>query len=55
MADAFTEHKQKIKAAKEELKTAGTIHARDLRRQIHRMEKELRAYIRLKRETSIAH
>lgn len=55
MADAFTEHKQKIKAAKEELKTAGTIHARDLRRQINRMEKELRAYIRYQREASIAH
>ena len=54
MPDAFIEHKQKIKAAKEELKTAGTIHARDLRRQIHRMEKELRTYIRYQREASIA-
>jgi hypothetical protein len=33
-----------IKAAKEQLKTAGEIHARDLTRQIHRMEKELQIY-----------
>lgn len=35
---------QKIAAAKEELKTAGKIHSRDLRKHIHRMEKELRDY-----------
>ena len=33
-----------IEAAKEQLKMAGTIHARDLKRQIHRMEKQLRIY-----------
>ena len=38
------EYIAEIKAAKEQLKTAGTIHARDLKRQIHRMEKELRIY-----------
>lgn len=54
MADSFYEHKQRIKAAKEELRTAGPIHARDLRRQISRMEKELRTYIRYQRQASVA-
>lgn len=34
----------KIAVAKEELKAAGIIHSRDLRKHIHRMEKELRDY-----------
>lgn len=44
MADMREEWKAKIRAAKEELKTAGAIHRRDLQRQIHRMQKELRIY-----------
>ena len=34
----------KIKTAKEEQKTAGAIHRRDLQKHIRRMEKELRLY-----------
>lgn len=54
MPDAFAEYKAKIRAAKAELLTAGPIHARDLRRQIHRMEKELRTYIRYQKQARIA-
>lgn len=36
----------KIQSAKKELKTAGTIHKRDLTKHIHRMEKELWMYDR---------
>lgn len=35
---------KKIRAAKEELKTAGTIHRKDLQKHIRRMQKELRIY-----------
>ena len=45
--------KEKIRAAKAELLTAGPIHAKDLRRQIHRMEKELRTYIRYQKQARI--
>ena len=48
------EYKRKIRAAKAELLTAGPIHAKDLRRQIHRMEKELRTYIRYQKQARIA-
>ena len=44
------EHMAAIRAAKEELKTAGYIHRRDLIRQIHRMENELREYDRYQGE-----
>lgn len=44
MDEKRREYKAKIQEAKEQLKTAGVIHARDLTRQIHRMEKELRIY-----------
>lgn len=54
MPDAFAEHKARIYAAKAELLTAGPIHAKDLRRQIHRMEKELRTYIRYQKQAGIA-
>ena len=37
---------EKIEALKREYMTAGPIHARDLLRQIHRMEKELKYYAR---------
>ena len=40
------EHKAAIRAAKEELKTAGPHHRRDLLKHIHRMEKELLIYDR---------
>ena len=35
---------EKIRKAKEELKTAGPIHARDLRKHIRRLEAEIRTY-----------
>lgn len=40
---------EKIRAAKEELKTAGVIHRKDLSKHIRRMEKELRDYDRFQR------
>ncbi len=51
MPDAFAEYKAKIRAAKAELLTAGPIHARDLRKHIHRMEKELRIFISYHKKT----
>ena len=50
----FDALKARIRAAKAELLTAGPIHAKDLRRQIHRMEKELRTYIRYQKQARIA-
>ena len=50
----FDDYKARIRAAKAELLTAGPIHAKDLRRQIHRMEKELRTYIRYQKQARIA-
>ena len=44
MPDARQEHIAAIRAAKEELKTAGPHHRRDLQKHIHRMQKELRIY-----------
>ena len=38
------EHKVAIRAAKEQLKTAGPHHRRDLLKHIHRMQKELMIY-----------
>ena len=38
------EHVAKPNAARNELKTAGTIHRKDLLRYIRRLEKELRIY-----------
>jgi hypothetical protein len=38
------ENKARIRAAKEQLKTAGPHHRRDLRKHIHRMQKELMIY-----------
>lgn len=40
------QHKAAIRAAKEELKTAGLHHRRDLLKHIHRMQKELLIYDR---------
>jgi hypothetical protein len=45
MADMQRESwKSKIRVAKEELKTAGPHHRRDLLKHIHRMQKELMIY-----------
>lgn len=44
------QQKARIYAAKQELKTAGPIHRRDLLKHIHRMEKELLIYDRYQRE-----
>lgn len=44
MADAREEQIAAIRAAKEELKTAGPHHRRDLMKHIHRMQKELMIY-----------
>ena len=38
------QHKAAIRAAKEQLKTAGPHHRRDLLKHIHRMQKELLIY-----------
>ena len=38
------QHKAAIRAAKEQLKTAGPHHRRDLMKHIHRMQKELMIY-----------
>ena len=35
---------ERIEALKKEYETAGPVHKRDLSRQIHRMEKELKYY-----------
>lgn len=53
MMQSFDTHKARIRAAKAELLTAGPIHAKDLRRQIYRMEKELRTYIRYQKQARI--
>ncbi|MBO5570021.1 MAG: hypothetical protein J6A79_13965 [Clostridia bacterium] len=37
---------QKLTLARADLKTAGPIHRRDLKKHIHRMERELRDYDR---------
>jgi hypothetical protein len=38
------ENKARIRAAKEQLKTAGPHHRRDLLKHIHRMQKEMMIY-----------
>ncbi len=43
-------HLALIKAAEEEMKTAGPIHKKDLRRYIIRMKRELRQYDRWQAE-----
>ena len=48
------EHKAAIRAAKEELKTAGPHHRRDLLKHIHRMEKELLIYDRYQQAARIS-
>lgn len=48
------EQKARIYAAKQELKTAGPIHRRDLLKHIHRMEKELLIYDRYQQAARIS-
>lgn len=48
------EYRAKLQAARDELATAGAIHAKDLRRQIKRMEKELRIYDRYRKTACVA-
>lgn len=54
MADMRKEHKAMIAAAKEELKTAGPHHRRDLLKHIHRMQKELLIYDRYQQQARIS-
>lgn len=44
------EHVNKIRAAQAELAKAGPIHRRDLRRHLRRLQSELRAYDRYRKE-----
>ena len=44
------ELEEKIMQAKEEMKTAGPVHRRDLRKHMKRMQDELRQYDRYRRE-----
>ena len=48
------EHKQMIRNLKEELKTAGPYHRRDLLKHIHRLEKELKIYDRFQQQARVA-
>lgn len=49
---ARMELKEKIRKAQEELKTAGPIHSRDLRKHIRRMQNQLRIFDRYHREVA---
>lgn len=53
MKDDVKMLKLKIKAAKEELKTAGPIHKRDLKKYISRMEALLKSYERFHRTSDL--
>ena len=53
MPDPREDWKQKIRAAKAELKTAGPCHRRDLEKHIRRMEKELLIYDFYHRKTAV--
>lgn len=48
------QQKSRIYAAKQELKTAGPYHRRDLLKHIHRMEKELLIYDRYQQAARIS-
>ena len=48
------EQKARIYAAKQELKTAGPHHRRDLLKHIHRMEKELLIYDRYQQAARVS-
>lgn len=47
------EHLHKINQAKEELKTAGPHHRKDLLKHIHRMQKELKIYDRYRQQARV--
>jgi len=51
--DAREEHVQKIREAKQQLKTAGPHHRRDLMKYIHRMQKELMIYDRYRQAARV--
>ena len=48
------EMREKLKRLRIEVKTAGTIHRRDLRREIGHLEKELRTYSYYQRKAAEA-
>ena len=48
------QHKAAIRAAKQELKTAGPHHRRGLLKHIHRMEKELLIYDRYQQAARVS-
>ena len=50
---AREEHLQKIREAKQQLKTAGPHHRRDLVKYIYRMQKELMIYDRYRKTARI--
>ena len=52
MSDAREQFVQELEAAKAEIKTAGPIHRRDLRKHIRDMEHELRDYDRFQKEAA---
>lgn len=54
MPDARQSHLAAIRAAKEEIKTAGPHHRRDLLKHIHRMEKELLIYDRYQQAARVS-
>lgn len=54
MKEKRQEQKERIRQAKEELKTAGPYHRRDLLKHIHRMEKELLIYDRYQQAARVA-
>lgn len=46
----LSEYQEKLEQARKELTSAGPVHAKDLRRQIHRMEKEIMIYKKYQRQ-----
>ena len=53
MESARDRHIRTLERLKQELKTAGPIHRKDLQRAIYRMEKELIIYDRYRSQTRI--
>jgi ribosome recycling factor len=52
--NAREEHLKKIREAKEQLKTAGPHHRRDLMKYIHRLQKEVMIYDKYRQAASVA-
>lgn len=44
MGTARSEHVRKIRETRKQIETAGFIHKKDLKRQLHRLQKELTIY-----------